>query len=65
MKKNFKSEPNLNKLTQMHIIVSTAEHQAQGGESSMNESRALVPGILCLELGESVLLRCVDFPVVR
>lgn len=41
---------------QMYIKVDSAKCQTKGAESSVNESRALVPVILSLELGESVVL---------
>lgn len=40
----------------MCIKVDGAKCQTKGVESSVNKSGALVPGILCLELGESVLV---------
>lgn len=38
----------------MYIKVNGAKCQTKGAESSVNKSRALVPGILYLELGEAV-----------
>lgn len=40
----------------MCIKVDGAKCQTKGAESSVNKFRALVPGILCLELGKSVLV---------
>lgn len=40
----------------MYIKVDGAKCQTKGAESSVNKSRALVSGILCLEERESVLV---------
>lgn len=42
--KNSKGQLDLNKLMQAYIKVDSAKRQAKGAESSVNESRALVPG---------------------
>lgn len=40
----------------MYSKVEGAKCQTEGAESSVSKSRALVPGILCLELGWSALV---------